>query len=83
MGALFLSDVSVIGHHGRSFAVVLKVDIESRDECSTLFYSTDDESILRWIGLVKHPQLMSCIYITLFLVTMLIISQQVVTLCVL
>uniref|UniRef100_A0A3P8VRB1 Adenylate cyclase type 7 n=1 Tax=Cynoglossus semilaevis TaxID=244447 RepID=A0A3P8VRB1_CYNSE len=38
--------------------------------------STDDESILRWIGLVKHPQLMSCIYITLFLVTMLIISQQ-------
>uniref|UniRef100_A0A8D3D6Y1 Adenylate cyclase type 7 n=1 Tax=Scophthalmus maximus TaxID=52904 RepID=A0A8D3D6Y1_SCOMX len=30
----------------------------------------------RWIGLVKHPQVMSCIYITLFLVTMLIISQQ-------
>uniref|UniRef100_A0AAY5KHI0 Adenylate cyclase type 7 n=1 Tax=Esox lucius TaxID=8010 RepID=A0AAY5KHI0_ESOLU len=27
-------------------------------------------------GLVKHPQMMSCIYITLFLVTMLIISQQ-------
>ncbi|KAM9408922.1 adenylate cyclase type 7 isoform 2-T3 [Pholidichthys leucotaenia] len=27
-------------------------------------------------GLVKHPQVMSCIYITLFLVTMLIISQQ-------
>uniref|UniRef100_A0A671X251 Adenylate cyclase type 7 n=1 Tax=Sparus aurata TaxID=8175 RepID=A0A671X251_SPAAU len=26
--------------------------------------------------LVKHPQVMSCIYITLFLVTMLIISQQ-------
>uniref|UniRef100_A0A3B3ZWN0 adenylate cyclase n=1 Tax=Periophthalmus magnuspinnatus TaxID=409849 RepID=A0A3B3ZWN0_9GOBI len=28
------------------------------------------------IGLVKHPKVMSCIYITLFLVTMLIISQQ-------
>uniref|UniRef100_A0A6Q2YQQ2 Adenylate cyclase type 7 n=1 Tax=Esox lucius TaxID=8010 RepID=A0A6Q2YQQ2_ESOLU len=30
----------------------------------------------RAFGLVKHPQMMSCIYITLFLVTMLIISQQ-------
>ncbi|XP_070690895.1 adenylate cyclase type 7 isoform X5 [Pempheris klunzingeri] len=38
--------------------------------------SREDQSILRWIGLVKHPQVMSCIYITLFLVTMLIISQQ-------
>uniref|UniRef100_A0A8C8FCS6 Adenylate cyclase type 7 n=1 Tax=Oncorhynchus tshawytscha TaxID=74940 RepID=A0A8C8FCS6_ONCTS len=28
------------------------------------------------LGLVKHPEVMSCIYITLFLVTMLIISQQ-------
>ncbi|XP_050932836.1 adenylate cyclase type 7 isoform X4 [Lates calcarifer] len=35
-----------------------------------------DELFLKWIGLVKHPQVMSCIYITLFLVTMLIISQQ-------
>uniref|UniRef100_A0A665VDT5 Adenylate cyclase type 7 n=1 Tax=Echeneis naucrates TaxID=173247 RepID=A0A665VDT5_ECHNA len=33
-------------------------------------------SVLMWIGLVKHPQVMSCIYITLFLVTMLIIAQQ-------
>ncbi|XP_070815652.1 adenylate cyclase type 7 isoform X2 [Chaetodon trifascialis] len=38
--------------------------------------SREDASILRSIGLVKHPQVMSCIYITLFLVTMLIISQQ-------
>ncbi|KAM4592450.1 adenylate cyclase type 7 isoform 2-T3 [Odontesthes bonariensis] len=40
--------------------------------------SGEDEymRILRCIGLVKHPQIMSCIYITLFLVTMLIISQQ-------
>uniref|UniRef100_A0A8C7UYS3 Adenylate cyclase type 7 n=1 Tax=Oncorhynchus mykiss TaxID=8022 RepID=A0A8C7UYS3_ONCMY len=30
----------------------------------------------RALGLVKHPEVMSCIYITLFLVTMLIISQQ-------
>ncbi|XP_056237161.1 adenylate cyclase type 7 isoform X2 [Seriola aureovittata] len=43
--------------------------------CSKLD-SIDDESILRWIGLVKHPQVMSCIYITLFLVTMIIIAQQ-------
>uniref|UniRef100_A0A8C5E730 Adenylate cyclase type 7 n=1 Tax=Gouania willdenowi TaxID=441366 RepID=A0A8C5E730_GOUWI len=27
-------------------------------------------------GLVKHPQVMSCLYITLFLITMLIIAQQ-------
>ncbi|XP_076603937.1 adenylate cyclase type 7 isoform X3 [Chaetodon auriga] len=38
--------------------------------------SREDASILGTIGLVKHPQVMSCIYITLFLVTMLIISQQ-------
>ncbi|XP_055088483.1 adenylate cyclase type 7 isoform X2 [Periophthalmus magnuspinnatus] len=38
--------------------------------------SQEEESILRCLGLVKHPKVMSCIYITLFLVTMLIISQQ-------
>ncbi|XP_034535742.1 adenylate cyclase type 7 isoform X1 [Notolabrus celidotus] len=38
--------------------------------------SSSDDSVLRCLGLVKHPQVMSCIYITLFLVTMLIISQQ-------
>ncbi|XP_029282918.1 adenylate cyclase type 7 isoform X1 [Cottoperca gobio] len=40
--------------------------------CSSL----EDHAILTWLGLVKHPQVMSCIYITLFLVTMFIISQQ-------
>ncbi|XP_022595784.1 adenylate cyclase type 7 isoform X3 [Seriola dumerili] len=44
--------------------------------CSRLDSIREDESILRWIGLVKHPQVMSCIYITLFLVTMVIIAQQ-------
>uniref|UniRef100_A0A672G5F7 adenylate cyclase n=1 Tax=Salarias fasciatus TaxID=181472 RepID=A0A672G5F7_SALFA len=38
--------------------------------------SNYNESILRCLGLVKHPQIMSCIYITLFLITMLIIAQQ-------
>ncbi|XP_008291629.1 adenylate cyclase type 7 isoform X2 [Stegastes partitus] len=38
--------------------------------------SEDDKFILTCIGLVKHPRVMSCMYITLFLVTMLIISQQ-------
>lgn len=42
-----------------------------------VFYSGEDVSILRSIGLVKHPQVMSCIYISLFLLTMLIIAQQV------
>lgn len=43
------------------------------------FISSDDEYILACIGLVKHPQVMSCVYITLFLVTVLIIAQQVIT----
>uniref|UniRef100_A0A669C9G5 Adenylate cyclase type 7 n=1 Tax=Oreochromis niloticus TaxID=8128 RepID=A0A669C9G5_ORENI len=34
------------------------------------------DKILKCLGLVKYPQYMSCIYITLFLVTMLIISLQ-------
>uniref|UniRef100_A0A7N6B2H8 Adenylate cyclase type 7 n=1 Tax=Anabas testudineus TaxID=64144 RepID=A0A7N6B2H8_ANATE len=42
----------------------------------SLLYSEDDAYILTCIGLVKHPQVMSCIYITLFLVTMIIIAQQ-------
>lgn len=42
--------------------------------CSCLSCSVE---ILKCLGLVKHPQYMSCIYITLFLVTMLIISLQV------
>ncbi|KAK7913500.1 hypothetical protein WMY93_013711 [Mugilogobius chulae] len=36
----------------------------------------DEDSIRRCLGLVKHPQMMSCFYITLFLLTMLIISHQ-------
>ncbi|XP_022052690.1 adenylate cyclase type 7 isoform X2 [Acanthochromis polyacanthus] len=40
------------------------------------YSSGNDTYVLNCIGLVKHPQVMSCIYITLFLVTMLIISQQ-------
>lgn len=50
----------------------LDVQINSSTNCS----SREDESILRCLGLVKHPQIMSCIYITLFLITMLIIAQQ-------
>nr|XP_020481754.1 adenylate cyclase type 7 isoform X1 [Labrus bergylta] len=38
--------------------------------------SSEGDCALRFLGLVKHPQVMSCIYITLFLVTVLIISQQ-------
>ncbi|XP_048119160.1 adenylate cyclase type 7 isoform X2 [Alosa alosa] len=38
--------------------------------------SDGDFSVLRDAGLIKHPQLMSCIYITLFLVTMLLISRH-------
>ncbi|XP_076011596.1 adenylate cyclase type 7 isoform X2 [Genypterus blacodes] len=47
-----------------------------RDIMENWTCSSNDTSILRGLGLVKHPQVMSCIYITLFLVTMLIISQQ-------
>nr|XP_057945542.1 adenylate cyclase type 2-like isoform X2 [Doryrhamphus excisus] len=55
-----------------AYAGVLYAQIPGAGNCSSI----EDESILRLVGLVKHPQVMSCIYITLFLVTMLIISQQ-------
>ncbi|XP_019722308.1 adenylate cyclase type 7 isoform X3 [Hippocampus comes] len=55
-----------------AYADVLHAQITGEGNCSSL----SDESMVRLVGLVKHPQVMSCIYITLFLVTMLIISQQ-------
>ncbi|XP_034041921.1 adenylate cyclase type 7 isoform X2 [Thalassophryne amazonica] len=54
-----------------AYGNLLYAEITDKWNCSS-----DNMSILRWIGLVKHPQGMSCIYITLFLVTMLILSQQ-------
>ncbi|XP_072318109.1 adenylate cyclase type 7 isoform X2 [Eucyclogobius newberryi] len=55
-----------------SYGNVLFTQVSGNWNCS----GQDEESIRRCLGLVKHPQVMSCIYITLFLVTMLIISQQ-------
>ncbi|KAM4602736.1 adenylate cyclase type 7 isoform 2-T3 [Polymixia lowei] len=55
-----------------AYGNILYGQISDKWNCS----STKDVSILSDLGLVKHPQMMSCIYITLFLVTMLIISQQ-------
>ncbi|XP_077419030.1 adenylate cyclase type 7 isoform X2 [Vanacampus margaritifer] len=55
-----------------AYAGVLHAQITGDGNCSSL----SDASIVRLVGLMKHPQVMSCIYITLFLVTMLIISQQ-------
>ncbi|KAM7423726.1 hypothetical protein PAMA_000205 [Pampus argenteus] len=52
--------------------ILCSLTLNDQRNCS----SGEDDSSLKWIGLVKHPQVMSCIYITLFLVTMLIISQQ-------
>ncbi|XP_029978536.1 adenylate cyclase type 7 isoform X2 [Sphaeramia orbicularis] len=54
-----------------TYGIVLYAQVADSWNCSR-----GEESILQCIGLVKHPQVMSCIYITLFLVTMLIISQQ-------
>ncbi|KAG9341947.1 hypothetical protein JZ751_018264 [Albula glossodonta] len=39
-------------------------------------YNKSSEDLLQCSGLMKHPQGMSCMYITLFLVTMLIIIRQ-------
>ncbi|XP_066510149.1 adenylate cyclase type 2-like isoform X3 [Hoplias malabaricus] len=41
--------------------------------CSSM---EDEKSLLSNVGLMKHPPAMSCIYITLFLFTMLLISRQ-------
>ncbi|XP_026234879.1 adenylate cyclase type 7 isoform X2 [Anabas testudineus] len=60
----------------RAYRNVLYTRTNSSCNCSSLLYSEDDAYILTCIGLVKHPQVMSCIYITLFLVTMIIIAQQ-------
>ncbi|XP_056600554.1 adenylate cyclase type 7 isoform X3 [Triplophysa dalaica] len=40
------------------------------------YISENGSLILSELGLMKHPQHMSCIYITLFLFTMLLISRQ-------
>nr|XP_046269996.1 adenylate cyclase type 7 isoform X2 [Scatophagus argus] len=55
-----------------TYGNVLYSHLSNSRNCSSI----EDTSILRVIGLVKHPWVMSCIYITLFLVTILIISQQ-------
>uniref|UniRef100_A0A671LVK7 Adenylate cyclase type 7 n=1 Tax=Sinocyclocheilus anshuiensis TaxID=1608454 RepID=A0A671LVK7_9TELE len=41
-----------------------------------VFCSVEDSLMVFKAGLMKHPQLMSCIYIMLFLFTMLLISHQ-------
>ncbi|KAL1007466.1 hypothetical protein UPYG_G00087190 [Umbra pygmaea] len=46
------------------------------NETSTKDFPVDNSVILKALGLAKHPVGMSCMYITLFLVTMLLISQQ-------
>uniref|UniRef100_A0A671M070 Adenylate cyclase type 7 n=1 Tax=Sinocyclocheilus anshuiensis TaxID=1608454 RepID=A0A671M070_9TELE len=60
--------------------------LQSREEFSTdamvngkvfVFCSVEDSLMVFKAGLMKHPQLMSCIYIMLFLFTMLLISHQV------
>ncbi|XP_075869897.1 adenylate cyclase type 7 isoform X2 [Nelusetta ayraudi] len=58
--------------YGNSLYATLPIIINSSWNCS----SVEDLSVLWSLGLVKHPQFMSCVYITLFLVTMLIIAQQ-------
>ncbi|XP_026149097.1 adenylate cyclase type 7 isoform X3 [Mastacembelus armatus] len=55
-----------------TYGNIIYAETNSSWNCS----SRGDESILKLIGLVKHPEVMSCIYITLFLVTMFIIAQQ-------
>ncbi|KAF1393133.1 hypothetical protein PFLUV_G00035300 [Perca fluviatilis] len=68
--------IIILSTHRKLFEVYgnfLYTQQHNSSNCS----STDHT--LRWLGLVKHPQVMSCIYITLFLVTVLIIAQQIET----
>uniref|UniRef100_A0AAY4EZG2 Adenylate cyclase type 7 n=1 Tax=Denticeps clupeoides TaxID=299321 RepID=A0AAY4EZG2_9TELE len=41
-----------------------------------IIFSSQEDADVHTAGLIKHPQIMSCIYITLFLFTMLLISRQ-------
>ncbi|KAF6731081.1 Adenylate cyclase type 2 [Oryzias melastigma] len=58
----------------KAYGDALHAQINS--SCNGSSRGDDFMDLLSCIGLVKHPQYMSCIYITLFLITMLIISQQ-------
>ncbi|KAM6980412.1 adenylate cyclase type 7 isoform 2-T2 [Aplochiton taeniatus] len=55
-----------------AYGKMLYAQVNNTWNCS----SAGNPYTLEVLGLVKEPQVMSCIYITLFLVTMLIISQQ-------
>ncbi|XP_023131585.2 adenylate cyclase type 7 isoform X1 [Amphiprion ocellaris] len=70
--AYYIIILSTRSHLFLAYEKFLNAQINGSWNCN----SGNDTSILNCIGLVKHPQGMSCIYITLFLVTMLIISQQ-------
>ncbi|XP_036439962.1 adenylate cyclase type 7 isoform X2 [Colossoma macropomum] len=51
-------------------------DLFNKYSCSLNGNFNSSEELLRKGGLMKHPQTMSCIYITLFFFTMLLISRQ-------
>ncbi|KAM6942706.1 adenylate cyclase type 7 [Xenentodon cancila] len=73
---LFLTVASIV-----YYIIILSTNKRLFEEYGSYLYgqidnSWNSSSILNGIGLVKYPQVMGCIYITLFLVTMLIISQQ-------
>ncbi|KAJ8343284.1 hypothetical protein SKAU_G00306130 [Synaphobranchus kaupii] len=56
------------------YGIILSTKEQLFKRYGRVLYNSSD--ILPYSGLMKHPQGMSCIYITLFLVTMLIIIRQ-------
>ncbi|XP_062327412.1 adenylate cyclase type 7 isoform X2 [Osmerus eperlanus] len=54
-----------------SYEQILYAELDDNSTCGS-----SGDLILKRLGLVKDPRVMSCMYITLFLVTMFLISQQ-------
>ncbi|XP_061077474.1 adenylate cyclase type 7 isoform X2 [Conger conger] len=58
------------------YSIILSSKQELFINYANILYNSSGQDILSYSGLMKHPQGMSCMYITLFLVTMLIIIRQ-------
>lgn len=69
--AYYILILSSKSHLFQSYEHVLYAQLNNSGNCSS-----SGDLILRKLGLVKDPRVMSCMYITLFLVTMFLISQQ-------
>nr|XP_015223934.1 PREDICTED: adenylate cyclase type 7 isoform X1 [Lepisosteus oculatus]XP_015223935.1 PREDICTED: adenylate cyclase type 7 isoform X1 [Lepisosteus oculatus]XP_015223936.1 PREDICTED: adenylate cyclase type 7 isoform X1 [Lepisosteus oculatus]XP_015223937.1 PREDICTED: adenylate cyclase type 7 isoform X1 [Lepisosteus oculatus] len=58
------------------YIIILYSKKELFDCYSKVLYNISNGSVLQESGIMKDPQVMSCVYITLFLITMLTLTRQ-------